>query len=68
MWNFFDKESHVTPFMAGTDLGKKKVLNLEGGFIHQSNATWTGDGVVTCNTQLTMTWILVRCNVLRCAS
>ncbi len=44
MWNFFDKESHVTPYMTGTYLGKKKVLNLEGGFITQKNATWTGDG------------------------
>src|SRR5882762_6482060 len=44
MWNFFDKESHATPYMTGTYLGKKKVLNLEGGFIHQANATWTGDG------------------------
>jgi hypothetical protein len=46
MWNFFDKESHVTPYMTGTYLGKKKVLNLEGGFITQKNATWTGDGTV----------------------
>ncbi len=45
MWNFFDKESHVTPYMTGTYLGKKKVFNIEGGFITQSNATWTGDGV-----------------------
>lgn len=43
-WNFFDKESHVTPYMTGTYLGKKKVLNLEAGFITQKNATWTGDG------------------------
>ncbi|MFZ6001785.1 MAG: hypothetical protein ACOYW3_14840 [Bacteroidota bacterium] len=42
-WNFFDKESHITPYMTGTYLGKKKVLNLEGGFITQKNATWTGD-------------------------
>jgi len=41
-WNFFDKESHATPYMTGTYLGKKKVLNLEGGFITQKNATWTG--------------------------
>ncbi len=46
MWNFFDKESHVTPYMTGTYLGKKKVLNLEAGFITQKNATWTGDGTV----------------------
>ena len=45
MWNFFDKESHVTPYMTGTYLGKKRVLNLEGGFITQKNAMWTGDGV-----------------------
>jgi hypothetical protein len=31
--------------MTGTYLGKKKVLNLEGGFITQKNATWTGDGI-----------------------
>ena len=42
MWNFFDKESHATPYMTGTYLGKKKVLNLEGGFITQKNATVTG--------------------------
>lgn len=46
MWNFFDKESHVTPYATGTYLGKKKVLNLEAGFIHQAKATWTGDGSV----------------------
>jgi hypothetical protein len=41
-WNFFEKESHVTPYMTGTYLGKKKVLNLEAGFTTQANATWTG--------------------------
>lgn len=46
MWNFFDSEQHVTPYMTGTYLGKKKVLNLEAGFIRQKNAMWTGDGVV----------------------
>ncbi|MCX8490617.1 MAG: hypothetical protein ORN54_06075 [Cyclobacteriaceae bacterium] len=45
IWNFFDKESHVTPYMAGTYLGKKKVLNLEAGFITQNNTTWTGNSV-----------------------
>ncbi len=45
MWNFFDKESHVTPYMTGAYLGKKKVFNIEGGFITQGNALWTGDGV-----------------------
>jgi len=40
--NLLDKESHATPYMTGTYLGKKKVLNLEGGFITQKDATWTG--------------------------
>lgn len=39
-YNFFDKEAHQTPYMTGTYLGKKKVLNLEGGFISQKAATW----------------------------
>ena len=30
MWNFLDKESHITPYMTGTYLGKKRVFNLEG--------------------------------------
>lgn len=44
MWNFFDKESHVTPYMTGTYLGKKKVLNLEAGFITQKEALWGLEG------------------------
>ncbi len=48
IWNFFDKETHTTPYMTGTYLGKKKVLNLEAGFISQKNATQTTpDGGVT---------------------
>jgi hypothetical protein len=42
MWNFFDKEQHATPYMTGTYLGKKKVFNIEGGFITQKNAMWVG--------------------------
>lgn len=45
MYNFFDAEPHTTPYMAGTYLGKKKVLNLEAGFITQKNATWTRESV-----------------------
>lgn len=48
MYNFFDTEPHTTPFMTGTYLGKKKILNLEAGFITQENALWTtSDGGVT---------------------
>ncbi len=42
MYNFFDKEAHTTPYMTGTYLGKKKVLNIEAGFISQQDATQTG--------------------------
>jgi hypothetical protein len=41
IYNLFDTESHTTPYMTGTYLGKKKVLNLEAGFITQGKATWT---------------------------
>lgn len=44
-WNFFDRESHTTPYMTGTYLGKKKILNLEAGFITQSKATWSRETV-----------------------
>jgi hypothetical protein len=47
IYNFFDKEPHTTPYMTGTYLGKKKVLNLEAGFITQGNATWTSESTDT---------------------
>ena len=40
IYNFFDKDSHQTPYLTGTYLGKKKILNLEGGFIRQKGAMW----------------------------
>lgn len=42
-WNFFDHESHTTPYMTGSYLGKKKVFNLEAGLIRQRDAMWSGD-------------------------
>ena len=42
-YNFLEREPHTTPYMAGTYLGKKKVFNLEAGFISQKNATWTSE-------------------------
>lgn len=47
MYNFMDKEPHTTPYMAGTYLGEKKVLNLEAGIIYQDKATWRLDGADT---------------------
>lgn len=43
MYNFFDKEANTTPYMTGTYLGKKRVFNIEAGFITQKNATWTSN-------------------------
>lgn len=46
IYNFLDIEPHTTPYMAGTYLGDKRVLNLEGGMIYQKDATWrTNNGV-----------------------
>jgi hypothetical protein len=45
IYNFFDQESHTTPYMTGTYLGDKKIANLETGIIYQKDATWyTNDG------------------------
>src|SRR3990167_4371740 len=38
MWQFWDKESNQLPYMVGTHLGKKKVLNIGGGFASQDHA------------------------------
>jgi hypothetical protein len=44
IYNFFDHETGAAPgYMTGTYLGQKKVLNLEGGFITQRNATFSAD-------------------------
>ena len=40
MWQFLDKESNQLPYMTGSYLGKKRVLNLGGGFAWQKNAMW----------------------------
>lgn len=39
-WQFFDKETTPNPYMAGTYLGKKKVLNIGLGWVHQNQAMW----------------------------
>ncbi|NCX96717.1 MAG: hypothetical protein EBX41_10005, partial [Chitinophagia bacterium] len=41
IYNLADKEPHTTPYMAGTYLGKKKIINIEAGFIYQPKATWS---------------------------
>lgn len=39
-YQFFDKESNLLPFLVGTYLGSKKVLNVGFGFQHQKEAMW----------------------------
>ncbi|MES2681380.1 MAG: hypothetical protein V4635_15905 [Bacteroidota bacterium] len=38
MWQFLDKESNQVPYMNGSYLGKKRVLNIGAGFQYQKNA------------------------------
>ncbi len=40
IWQFFENESHTTPYMTGTYLGKKKIFNIAFGSIYQKNAMW----------------------------
>lgn len=40
VWNFFENEPHTTPYMAGTYLGNKKIVNIASGIVFQKNATW----------------------------
>jgi hypothetical protein len=39
-WQFLEQETNLTPYMAGTYLGKKKVLNIGAGFVYQPEAMW----------------------------
>lgn len=39
-WQFFDKESNLLPYSAGSYLGKKSILNIGSGFSYQKNAMW----------------------------
>lgn len=40
LYQFFEHENNLTPYMTGTYLGKKKVFNVGGGAIYQPRATW----------------------------
>lgn len=41
IYQFFDHENHTTPYMTGSYLGSKKVVNVAAGMIFQPNAMWT---------------------------
>jgi hypothetical protein len=40
MWQFLDKENNQLPYMTGSYLGKKRVLNIGAGFTYQKDAMW----------------------------
>lgn len=44
-WQFMDKESNQLPYMTGSYLGKKRILNLGTGFAYQKNAMWYRNGI-----------------------
>ena len=47
MYQFWEKEGHLTPYMTGTYLGTKKVLSIGGGIIYQQDAMWLREGIDT---------------------
>lgn len=44
-WQFFDKERTQVPYMSGTYLGKKKILNVGIGWTQQNKAMWHTDSI-----------------------
>lgn len=40
IYQFFDQENHTTPYMTGTYLGSKKIVNVAIGGAYQPNAMW----------------------------
>lgn len=46
MYQFLDKESNQLPYMTGSYLGKKRVLNIGTGFAYQKDAMWHRNAVL----------------------
>jgi hypothetical protein len=40
MYQFLDEENNLTPYMAGSYLGRKNVFNIGAGFQYQPDAMW----------------------------
>ncbi len=54
-YQFFDKESNALGYETGTYLGKKKILNLGAGIIHQQDAMWMlKNGTDTVSSDMTL--------------
>lgn len=56
MFQFLEKESNLTPYNAGSYLGKKNVFNVGAGFIYQPDAMWHKDhsGIDTISSDLSL--------------
>lgn len=50
MYQFFDEESNLNPYMAGTYLGKKRVFNIGAGFQYQHDAMWSWNNAIQKDT------------------
>lgn len=55
-WSFKDQESNLTPYLPGTYLGGKNILNVGVGFLYQKKAlwSWTSDHSDTLYQNLTL--------------
>ncbi len=51
-YQFFDEENNLTPYNAGTYYGKKRVLNIGAGFVHQADAMWHLEGKDTVSVNM----------------
>jgi hypothetical protein len=40
MWQFADQESNLTPYLNGSYLGTKRVINVGAGMVYQPQAMW----------------------------
>lgn len=52
MYQFLEHESHTTPYMTGTYLGKKRIFNIAAGAIYQPKAMWHTRGQDTTYQQM----------------
>ncbi|WP_031528643.1 hypothetical protein [Dyadobacter crusticola] len=55
IYNIFDTDDNTTPgYLAGTYLGKRRVLNIEAGINARKNATWRREGADTLYHNMTL--------------
>lgn len=54
MYQFLDQEANLTPYLAGTYLGKKNIFNIGAGFVSQRGAMWHLDGADTVSQNINL--------------